>query len=165
MRCSSAGWLAKTEEECIRMATETAAPTHNHPEGIKGAVATALAVFYLKNRCTKDFVKEVVLRKYYPQWANLRYGDFHDEYAFNSTCPGSVGPAIICFLESKDYVDCLKLAISLGGDADTLAAIAGPMAYAYYREMPDILVYKALKTLPEWMANVNDRFDKLCNIE
>ena len=165
MRCSPAGWLAKSEEECIRMATETAAPTHNHPEGIKGAVATALAVFYLKNGCNKDFIKDVVLSRYYPQWAVLNYGDFHDEYTFNSTCPGSVGPAIICFLESKDYVDCLRLAISLGGDADTLAAIAGPMAYAFYKEMPDSLVYKALKTLPEWMVSVNERFDKLCNLE
>ena len=165
MRCSPAGWLAKSEEECIRMAIKTAVPTHNHPEGIKGAVATALSVFYLKNGCDKGFVKDVVLGKYYPQWAGLKYGDFHDEYAFDSTCPGSVGPAIICFLESRDYVDCLRLAISLGGDADTLAAIAGPMAYAYYKTMPDSLVYKALKTLPEWMASVNERFDELCNIE
>ena len=165
MRCSPAGWLAKSEEECIRMAIKTAVPTHNHPEGIKGAVATALSVFYLKNGCDKGFVKDVVLGKYYPQWAGLKYGDFHDEYAFDSTCPGSVGPAIIGFLESRDYVDCLRLAISLGGDADTLAAIAGPMAYAYYKTMPDSLVYKALKTLPEWMASVNERFDELCNIE
>ena len=71
----------------------------------------------------------------------------------------NVGPAIICFLESEDYVDCIKLAISLGGDADTLAAIAGPMAYAYYKKMPDALVYQALKKLPEWMVDVSERFD------
>ena len=144
------------------MATETAVPTHNHPEGIKGAVATALSIFYLKNGCDKEFIRSEVLEKYYPQWAKQKYGDFHDEYTFNSTCPGSVGPAIICFLESKDYVDCLRLAISLGGDADTLAAISGPMAYAHYKEMPDSLVYKALKTLPDWMVSVNERFDELC---
>ena len=162
MRCSSAGWLAKTEEECVKMATETAMPTHNHPEGIKGAVATALSVFYLKNGCDKEFIRSAVLEKYYPQWAKQKYDDFHDEYTFNSTCPGSVGPAIICFLESKDYVDCLRLAISLGGDADTLAAISVPLAYAHYKEMPDSLVYKALKTLPDWMVSVNERFDELC---
>ena len=63
------------------------------------------------------------------------------------------------FMESKDYIDCIKLAISLGGDADTLAAIAGPMAYAYYKKMPDSLVYQAMKKLPEWMIDVSERFD------
>ncbi len=162
MRCSSAGWLAKSEEECIDMATRTAAPTHDHPEGIKGAVVTALTIYHLKTGKDKDYIKESLLAKYYPEWANKRYHEFHDSYTFNSTCPGSVGPAIICFLESKDYVDCLKLAISLGGDADTLAAISGPMAYAFYKEMPDSLVYKALKMLPDWMVDVNERFDKAC---
>lgn len=163
MRCSSAGWLAQSEDECVRMATATAEPTHNHPEGIKGAVATALAIFYLKKGHDKEYVSEHVLAKYYPEWACQKYGDFHDSYTFDSTCPGSVGPAIICFLESTDYVDCLKLAISLGGDSDTLAAISGPMAYAYYKTMPDSLVYKALKMLPVWMVGVNERFDKMCN--
>ena len=144
------------------MATTTANPTHNHPEGIKGAVATAMAIYYLKNGHDKEYVKENVLARYYPEWASKKYNDFHDSYTFDSTCPGSVGPAIICFLESKDYVDCLKLAISLGGDSDTLAAISGPMAYAFYKEMPDSLVYKAMKMLPDWMVDVNERFDKAC---
>lgn len=72
-------------------------------------------------------------------------------------------PTIIRFMEPKDYVDCIKLAISLGGDADTLAAIAGPMAYAYYKKMPDALVYQAMKKLPEWMADVSERFDEVVN--
>ena len=72
---------------------------------------------------------------------------------------------LISFLASKDYVDCLRLAISLGGDADTLAAIAGPMAYAFYREMPEPLVYQALKKLPEWMQKTNEEFDEKCGIE
>lgn len=163
MRCSSAGWLAQTEEECIQLATQTAAPTHNHPEGIKGAVATALTIFHLKNGADKEFVSEQLLRKYYPDWADQHYDDFHDSYTFNSTCAGTVGPAMICFLESKDYVDCIKLAIALGGDADTLAAIAGPMAYAYYKKMPDALVCQAMKKLPDWMLEVNDRFDEHVN--
>lgn len=163
MRCSSAGWLAQTEEECIRMAHETAAPTHNHPEGFKGAEATALAIFHLKNGKDKEFVREQILDRYYPDWSNKKYADFHDSYAFNSTCAGTVGPAIICFIESKDYVDCIKLAISLGGDADTLAAIAGPMAFAYYKKMPDALVYQTLKKLPDWMVDVSERFDDIVN--
>jgi hypothetical protein len=133
-------------------------------EGIKGAVVTALTIFHLKNGKDKEFVREQILDRYYPDWSDLKYADFHDSYTFNSTCPGTVGPAIICFLESKDYVDCIKLAISLGGDADTLAAIAGPMAYAYFRKMPDALVYQAMKKLPEWMVQVNERFDEFCGI-
>ena len=108
-------------------------------------------------------MREHLLNEYYPDWSNLKYADFHDSYAFNSTCAGTVGPAIICFLESKDYVDCIKLAISLGGDADTLAAIAGPMAYAYYKKMPDALVCQAMKMLPDWMVDVSERFDEYVN--
>ena len=163
MRCSSAGWLAKSEEECVRLATETAAPTHNHPEDIKGAIATALAIFYLKNGADKAFIRERALDAYYPEWSGKTYAEIHDSYTFNSSCPGTVGPAILSFEASKDYVDCLRLAISLGGDADTLAAIAGPMAYAFYREKPDSLVYAALKKLPDWMVSVNERFDKRIN--
>ena len=72
-------------------------------------------------------------------------------------------PTIIRFMEPKDYVDCIKLAISIGADADTLAAIAGPMAYAYYKKMPDALVYQALKKLPDWMVEVSERFDEIVN--
>lgn len=164
MRCSAAGWMAQSEGECIELATKTAAPTHNHPEGIKGAVAAALSIFYLSHGRDKDFIRENILNKYYPQWAGLTYEQIKPDYTFNSTCPGSVGPAIICFLESKDYIDCLKLAISLGGDADTLAAIAGPMAYAYYKEMPDHVVAQALKMLPDWMQEVSRKFDEVVNV-
>lgn len=163
MRCSAAGWLAKTEEECIELATATARPTHNHPEAIKGAVATALCIWHLNHGKGKDFIREEILREYYPQWAEQTYDDIKPDYTFNSSCSGTVPPAILCFLQSSDYVDCLRLAISLGGDADTLAAISGPMAYAYYQEMPEHLVYYVLKKLPEWMQKVNDEFDDCCN--
>ena len=108
-------------------------------------------------------IRENILNKYYPDWVNKTYSDIHDDYVFNSTCAGTVGPAIICFLDSKDYVDSIKLAISLGGDADTLAAIAGPIAYAHYKTMPDALVYQAMKKLPEWMVEVSERFDAAVN--
>ena len=163
MRCSSAGWLAQSEEECIRLATETALPTHDHPEGVKGAVTTALAIYYIKNGADKASIYKNVLSHYYPEWINLSYKDIQPNFTFNSTCPGTVGPAIICFLDSTDYVDCIKKAIALGGDADTLAAIAGPMAYAHYKDMPDSLVYAALKKLPDWMVTVNEAFDEKVN--
>lgn len=115
------------------------------------------------NGADKATVRERILAAYYPEWAGKSYTDIHDSYTFNTTCPGTVGPAILAFLESSDYADCIRLAIALGGDADTLAAIAGPMAYACYREMPDSLVYAALKKLPDWMVDVNERFDEAVN--
>ncbi|MDD2961108.1 MAG: ADP-ribosylglycohydrolase family protein [Muribaculaceae bacterium] len=164
MRCSSAGWMANTADECIELATATALPTHNHEEGIKGAVATALVIYHLKEGKDKDYIRNHVLAKFYPSWANLSYDEIQRDYSFDESCQGTVAPAIISFLSSKDYSDCLKLAIALGGDADTLAAIAGPMAYAYYREMPNILIENAKKKLPEWMLRVSEEFDKLYNL-
>lgn len=163
MRCAAAGFLAKTEEECISLATLTAMPTHNHPDGIKGAVATALAIFYGMKGKEKDFIREQVLNAYYPDWSKLTYAAIKPDYFFDETCQLTVPAALICFLESQDYEDCLKLAISLGGDADTLAAIAGPMAYAYYRFMPQALIDMAKSKLPQWMLELNEKLDEAVN--
>lgn len=163
MRVSAAGFMAKSKDECIDLATKTALPTHDHPEGVKGAVATALAIFYGMQGKDKDFIREYVLEKYYPDWAALTYDAIKPGYRFDETCQQTVPAALICFLESQNYVDCLKLAIALGGDADTLAAIAGPMAYAYYREIPEELIANAKAKLPEWMLQVNDEFDGYVN--
>ena len=160
MRVSAAGFMAKSEEECIELATQTAIPTHDHPEGIKGAVATALAIHYGMVGKDKMFIKHQVLDKYYPEWSELAYADIQPNYYFNETCQKTIPAALICFLESKDYEDCLKLAISLGGDADTLAAISGPIAYAYYKELPGDLVSNARAKLPEWMLQLNEEFDQ-----
>ena len=160
MRVSAAGFMARSEEECIKLATQTALPTHDHPEGIKGAVATALAIHYGMTGKDKMYIKQHVLNKYYPEWSGLTYADIQPGYYFDETCQRTIPAAIICFLESKDYEDCLKLSISLGGDADTLAAISGPIAYAYYKEMPEELVSNAKAKLPEWMLRVNDDFDE-----
>lgn len=163
MRVSAAGFMAKSVEECIELATRTALPTHDHPEGIKGAVATALAIFYGMQGKDKDFVRRNVLDKYYPEWSELTYADIKPDYRFDETCQKTIPAALICFLESKDYIDCLTLAIALGGDADTLAAIAGPMAYAFYKTMPEDLVANAKAKLPEWMLQLNDEFDQFVN--
>ena len=159
MRVSAAGFMASDEQQCVELATRTALPTHNHPEGIKGAVATALAIHYAMTGRDKDFIHDNVLNTYYPDWSQLRYVDILPGYRFEESCQRTVPAALICFLESKDYADSLKLAIALGGDADTLGAITGPMAYAFYREMPDELVKNAKNKLPQWMLDVNDEFD------
>ncbi len=107
----------------------------------------------------KDYIRHHVLDKYYPNWSELTYACIKPDYGFDETCQQTIPAALICFLESKDYADCLKLAIALGGDADTLAAISGPMAYAFYREVPKELIENAKAKLPEWMLQVNDEFD------
>ena len=104
-----------------------------------------------------------MLDEYYPQWSGLTYAGIKPAYYFDETCQQTIPAALICFLESKNYEDCLKLAIALGGDADTLAAIAGSMAYAYYKEMPEELIANAKAKLPEWMLLVNDEFDQYVN--
>lgn len=163
MRVSAAGFMAKSVEECIDLATQTALPTHDHPEGIKGAVSTALAIHHAMTGKDKDYIRHHVLNEYYPSWSALTYADIKPRYRFDATCQLTIPAALISFLESHDYTDCLKLAISLGGDADTLAAIAGPMAYAYYREMPEELIENAKAKLPKWMLQLSDAFDDYCN--
>lgn len=164
MRVSAAGFMAKTKEECIDMATRTALPTHNHPEGVKGAVATALAIFYGMQGKDKDYIRKQVLEEYYPSWAELSYEEIKPEYRFDETCQQTIPAALICFLESKDYEDCLKLAIALGGDSDTLGAISGPIAYAFYKTMPDALIANAKAKLPQWMLEVNEEFDQVVSL-
>lgn len=163
MRVSAAGFMAKSEEECIDLATKTALPTHDHPEGIKGAVATALAIFHGMQGHGKAYIRRHVLDQYYPDWSALTYDAIKPSYVFDETCQQTIPAALICFLESKDYVDCLKLSIALGGDADTLAAISGPMAYAFYKEMPGELIANAKAKLPEWMLGVNEELDRYVN--
>ena len=163
MRVSAAGFMAKSKDECIELATRTALPTHDHPEGIKGAVATALAIYYGMQGEDKEYIRKHVLEKYYPEWNSRTYDEIKPGYRFDETCQQTIPAALICFLESKDYADCLALAIALGGDSDTLAAISGPMAYAFYKTMPDELVANAKAKLPEWMLKVNKEFDQFVN--
>ena len=161
MRVSAAGFLAKSVDESLTYAVRTAYPTHNHTEGQLGAIATAEVIFYAMQGKDKEFLRKRFFDMHYPDWADRSYASIKPGYFFNETCQLTVPAAFICFLESKDYADCLKLAISLGGDADTLAAIAGPMAYAYYREMPQELIDRAKQLLPQWMLEINDEFDEL----
>lgn len=160
MRCSAAGFMAQNEKECIRLATLSAECTHNHPEGIKGAVATALAIYYLMQGKNKAFVRKHILNKYYPNFKDWSIDEIKQDYGFDETCQGTVPVCLIAFLESRSYTDCLKLNISMSGDADTMGAIAGPMAYAYYRQMPQELITAAKEKLPAWMLEINDEMDE-----
>ena len=105
-----------------------------------------------------------MLNKFYPKWEGVKYKSFQPSYQFNETCMDTVPASIICFLESTDFEDCLKKTIATGGDADTMAAISCPIAYAFYKEMPEKLIELAKIKLPKWMLDVNDKFDDVCNM-
>lgn len=159
MRCSAAGWLAKTEEECIQLATATAIPTHNHPEGIKGAVVAALTTFFLKEGKDKEFIRKEVLGKYYPEWAEKPYASFHPYYKFDVSYQGSVPQAIICALKATDFEDAVRNAISIGGDSDTIGCITGSIAEALYG-IPQEIREKEMCFLDEKVKAVVAEFEE-----
>ena len=131
MRISSVGFAFDTLEEVLLRATEYASVTHNHAEGIKGAKATAAAIFLARTGSTKEDIKWYTA-------ATFRYdlsrsvNEIRPTYRFNESCQETVPEAIVCFLESTGFEDAIRNAISLGGDSDTLACITGGIAEAYY---------------------------------
>lgn len=157
MRTSAVGWLYETMEHTREMARLVASVTHNHPEGIKGAEATASAIYLARKGYSKDRIREYIVREF-----GYNLGRTCDEirpnYYFNETCQETVPEAIIVFLESEDFEDCIKLAVSLGGDSDTLAAIAGSIAEAYYG-VDDRLIERCRWRLPMDMLEVIDQFE------
>ncbi len=154
MRVGPVGWYFNSENRVLAEAEKSAACTHNHQEGIKGAQAAALAVYLARTGADKDIIKtEIETRFGY----NLerRLDEIRKRYSFNVTCQGSVPEAIIAFLESKSFEDALKNAVSLGGDADTQACIAGSIAEAYYSGIP-----KKTRSFVE--KKLDNRLLKLC---
>ena len=129
MRVSACGMLADSLEEAHKLAVYSAEVTHNHPEGIKGAVAVAEAIFLARQKKTKDEIKEH-LSQYYD--LDFTLDDIRPSYEFDVTCQGSVPQAIRCFLEADSFEDAVRNAVSLGGDSDTQAAIAGSIAEPFF---------------------------------
>ena len=156
MRVSSVGWLYGSLEETRRFAKLTAEVTHNHPEGIKGAEATACAISLARNSATKDEIKEYIIREFGYDLSRtcdeIRPGYHHVE-----SCQETVPEAITAFLEGNDFEDVIRTAVSLGGDCDTLTCIAGGIAEAFYG-VPDHLKQECRKRLREDMLKVLDRF-------
>ena len=158
MRVSSVSILANSEDEVLNMAEETCAPTHDHPSAILGAQVTALLGYRLLHGDGKECAEEL-LHKYYPEWTKT-YKELQKVYSFRPSAQETVPAAIIAFLESNSFEDCLLKNIALGGDADTLCAIAAPWAYAYYKELPQDLYLKALQRLPRWMEKINMKMNE-----
>lgn len=163
MRVSAVGCAFDTLEETLEKAKETADVTHNHPEGVKGAQATAASIYLARTGSSKEEIKKFIAETFSYN-LNRSCDDIRPNYKFNVTCQGSVPESIICFLESKDYEDCVRLAVSLGGDADTMGAIAGSIAAAYYGEIPKEIYEKCWNKLTEDIQKVVLDFKKYCDI-
>ena len=157
MRVSSAGWLFDTLAETRHMARLTAEVTHNHPEGIKGAEATASAIFLARTGHGKDEIRDYIVREFGYDLSRtcnqIRPGYYHNE-----SCQKTVPEAITAFLEGTDFEDVIRTAVSLGGDCDTLTCIAGSIAEAFYG-VPAILEAECRSRLPEDMLYILGRFD------
>ena len=157
MRCSSVGWLFDDEESVLEEAKKSAEITHNHPEGIKGAQAVALGVLMGRMGSTKIEIQEK-LESLFDYDFNQKLGHIRPNYSFDVTCQGSVPQAIIAFLESEDFEDAIRNAISLGGDADTQACIAGALAEAYYMNIPDQIKEFVFKKITPDLSYVTNEF-------
>jgi ADP-ribosylglycohydrolase len=157
MRVSAVGFAFETLDEVLAAAERSAAVTHDHPEGIRGAQATAMAVFLARRKPDKAILRgELERRIGYDLSPTL--DAIRPHYRFNETCHGTVPQALIAFLESNDYEDAVRNAISLGGDADTLACIAGGIAEAYYGGVPEAIEAGVRERLDPALLAVVDRF-------
>lgn len=156
MRVSAVGWYARTLEEAETLAEASAEVTHNHPDGIAGAVAVAGAIYLAKTGESKATIREYVSR-YYD--LDFTLDEIRPGYDFRSCCDGSIQPAVAAFLESDSYEQTVRNAISLGGDADTLGAIAGSIAEAYFG-IPDDIVDAAVTYLDDYLLDVAQEFSQ-----
>ena len=136
MRVSACGWAGRTLDEVKAMSRAVTEVTHNHPEGIKGAEATAVATFLARTGKSMEEIREVIVRDYYP--LNFTLNEIRPVYEFDVSCQGSVPPALEAFFESTSFEDAIRNAISIGGDSDTIGAICGAVAGAYYGIPVDI---------------------------
>ena len=157
MRVSAVGWRFDTLEETERVAAVSAAITHNHPEGIKGAQATAAAIFLARTGKSKEEICTYIETRYgydlHKTWAY-----WHPIYGWEDSCQGTVPQALVCFLDSTDFEDAVRKAVSLGGDSDTLACSTGGVAGAFYGGVPPEMAAKVLEKLPAEFKRILDCF-------
>lgn len=157
MRISPAGFAARSESEAIALSVAITSVTHNHEEGLKGAEATAIAIYMARNGFSKNDIRDRVSKDYYP--LDFTIDEIRPAYRFNETCQNTVPQAIEAFLESSSFEDAVRTAVSLGGDSDTLAAITGSIAEAYYG-VPDHIREKALTYLDDELRSIFDEWEK-----
>ena len=160
MRVSPVAYVGKDLKEVQELAELTANITHNHLEGIKGAVATASAIYLAKEGYSKEYIKQYIID--YTGYKIESCDTIRLNYSFDETCQGTVPQAISAFLESSSFSNCIRLAISLGGDSDTLTAIAGSIAEAFYG-IPEVFKKRCRYLLPNNMLSVIDSFENKYN--
>lgn len=154
MRVSPVGWAFDNEADVLREAQRSAQVTHNHPEGIKGAQATALAVFLARQGEEKETIRARISDRF-DYDLDRSVDEIRPTYHFDVSCQGTVPEAIVAFLDAADYEQTVRLAVSLGGDSDTLACIAGSIAEAYYGGIPAPIADQARQALtPDLLETV-----------
>ena len=158
MRVSAAGWLYNSLEETRHMARLTAEVTHNHPEGMKGAEATAAAIYLARIGRSKDEIKSYIIREFGYDLSRT-CDEIRPTYHHVESCQKTVPEAITAFMEGTDFEDVIRTAVSLGGDCDTLTCIAGGIAEACY-DIPKFIKEECRKRLPDDMLEVCDRFSQ-----
>ena len=161
MRVSPCGYYAGSLEEALELARQSAEVTHNHPEGIKGAQSIAAAIFMARQHKSKAEIRDYIETAF---GYNLHRtcDEIRPVYQFDETCQGSCPEAIIAFLDSHDYESAIRLAISLGGDSDTIACMTGGIAAAYYGIPSWLVKYVVSEYLPRNLRDVIGNFDELC---
>jgi ADP-ribosylglycohydrolase len=162
MRVSPVGFAFDSTEDVLLEAEKTAAVTHNHAEGIKGAQATALAIFLARKGAAKSEIRKDISRRFNYN-LDRSLDEIRPDYFFDISCQGSVPESIIAFLESREFEDALRLAISLGGDSDTMGCITGGIAQAYYGKIPDKIIDPVKQRLPEAFLRIIDQFSSTFN--
>ena len=146
MRVSPVAWVTSSLSEAERLAAWSAEVTHNHPEGIKGAMAIAACIYMARDGKSKDEIREYIDKNYYHM--DFTLDEIRPSYRFDVTCQGSVPQAIMSFLEGESFEDTVRNAVSLGGDSDTIGAMAGSIAEAYFG-IPEKLKEKILNYMDE----------------
>jgi len=153
MRVSACGWFADSPQEAQEKARQSALCTHNHPEGIRGAVCVADCIYHARTGSSKQAISDLI-KTSYGYSLDTTCDAIRKTNRFNETCQVTVPQAIICFLESSDFESAIRLAVSIGGDSDTIAAITGSIAEAYYQTIPDDIKKMAYTYLPDEMMDV-----------
>ena len=157
MRVSPVGWAFDTEDDVLDEARQSAVISHNHPEGVKGAQATALTVFLARTGQAKEAIRDQIGRQF---GYNLdrTVDSIRPTYTFDVSCRGTVPEAIVAFLDATSYEDAVRNAISLGGDSDTLACITGGIAEAFYGPVPNPIFAKVRAVLPPGLLAITEAF-------
>ena len=157
MRVSPIGFAFDSAESVLQEAARTAEVSHNHPESVKGARATALAIFLARTTRNKSIIREEVVDRFGYDLSRT-VDDIRPSYGFDVSCQGTVPEAIISFLDSDSYEDAVRNAVSLGGDSDTLACITGGIAEAYYGNVSLRILNKVKECLPDDLWTITEKF-------